>query len=215
MNKKMVAFLVVFMVGLIIGAFLCSLRHYGGPSGAATGGAVGCGGEPIEGDEDVQEEPRLELPPVDSEVIIVEGNEALHQTKALLNKELMAPIQVKLGINEQEIYEVRLKDFQLELTEDAVEGPDDEDDLQFVNSMVFYIRSANPQSGLKERAIAWYYKDEAEGDDPGTIVFEVDDQIDLTPYADDGLELFSKSMSGAPLDSVSFKTRAIFDAAPF
>ena len=214
MNKKLVTFLIIFIVGLLVGAFLCSLRHYGGPSGAATGGAGGCGGEPIDDEEDVVEEPRLELPPVDGQVAVVEGNEALYQTKAKLNKELLEPMQVTLGYEDQDVDEVRLKNFQVELTPDAVDGPDDEDDLQFVDSMVLYVRSANPQAGLKERAIAWYYKDEAPGDDPGVLLFEVDDQIDLTPYVDDGLELFSKSMSGAPLDNVSFRTRAIFDAAP-
>jgi len=215
MNKKLIIFLFVFMGGLLVGAFLCSLRHYEGPAGAATGQAMGCGGEPIEVEEDVVEEPRLELPPIDSQVTIVEGNEALYQTKAKLNKELMAPLNVKLGIHEQEVFEVRLKNFRLELTEDAISGPDDQDDLQFVDSMVFYIRTTDPGMPLKERAIAWYYKDEADGDDPGKLVFEVDDQIDLTPYVEHGLELFSKSMSGAPLDNVSFRTRAIFDAAPF
>ena len=81
------------------------------------------------------------------------------------------------------------------LTNDARAGIDDIDDLDFVESMTIYVRSLDESSGLKEVAIAWFYREESPDSTPSQLVFESDPELNLKAYVDGGFELFSKGVS--------------------
>lgn len=160
-------------------------------------------------------EVELEIP-VATPVATILGNELLHKANATLHGEILKPTRVNknLGIADQSIASVSIVEFKIQVTEDAVADDADVDDLQFVDSMVVYVRSLNPDSGLEDLAIAWYYADEAVQEDAGVMPFEVDGDIELLPYLADGFELYSKSVSGVPMDDVSVEGLAVFSAIP-
>ncbi len=153
--------------------------------------------------------------PVITQVATIEGNEILHKANAKLHGEILEPAQVgkNFGFSEK-ISQVRLAEFEVRVTSDSVESATDVDDLAFVESMVIFARSQDPDSGLDEIAVAWYYADETDGDDPEILRFEVDNELDITPYLNDGFELFSKSVSHIPGDDVSVEGYAVFTAVP-
>ncbi len=153
--------------------------------------------------------------PVATQVATVEGNEVLHKAKAKLSGELLDPAKVEsnFGIDDKQLGDVHLLDFQIQRTDDAVAGPSDQDDLLFVESVVIYVRSTSPTAMLPEIAVAWYYSDEGEAS-ADVLQFETDPTIDLTPYLDNGFELFTKSVSGVPGDDVSVEGVAVFSALP-
>ncbi|MBM4353113.1 MAG: hypothetical protein FJ109_04850 [Deltaproteobacteria bacterium] len=153
--------------------------------------------------------------PVATQVATVEGNEVLHKAKAKLSGELLEPAKVEsnFGIGDKNLEQVRLLDFQVQLTNDAVAGPADQDDLLFVESVVIYVESSNPLSMLPDVAVAWYYEDEGESS-PDVLRFETDSELDLTPYLEHGFTLYSKSVSRVPGDDVSVEGVAVFSALP-
>lgn len=157
----------------------------------------------------------LEVPVV-TQVTTVEGNPILNQANAILHGQILEPRKVErnFGIGGRPVGAVRLVDFQVRVTPDSVDGPDDHDDLRFVKEMVVLIRSLDPNAGLKEIAIAWYYADEADNLDPDVMVFETDDEVDLTPYIRTGFELSSRSISVVPGDDVSVEGTATFVVTP-
>jgi len=160
-------------------------------------------------------EVELEVPVV-TQVATVEGNPVLFKANATLHGQILEPADVKsnFGMSEKPVEEVRLMDFQVRVTDDAVEGPTDQDDLLFVESMVIYVESLDPNSKLKQIAVAWYYADEADGLDADSIVFETDPEMDLTPYVRTGFKLSSSSVSRVPGDNVSVEGLATFTALP-
>jgi len=206
MNRKATIFVIVTVMGLLVATVLVTRSFYSGPRGAATGGAMGCGG-----DFDMEFEV-----PVATQIATVAGNQVLYEAKAKLTSEFMEPIKLEknLGVTDQKVAAAYLAEFRLQVTEDSQESPDDDDTLEFVEKMVIYVRSSNPESRLKEHAVAWYYKDENEGDDPLVLEFEVDAEFELTDYMVEGFELFSHSVSGVPGDDVSVEGMAVFNAFP-
>jgi len=158
-------------------------------------------------------EVELEIP-VATEVAIIQGNELLHKANATLHGEILRPARVNknFGIADQGLSSVRLSDFRIQVTDDAVAGENDVDDLKIVISMVIYVRSLDEESELQDIAIAWYYADEADGLDAGLIQFELDEETELMPYLEEGFELYSKGVSGVPMDDVSVEGIAVFAA---
>jgi len=210
MNRKLILIVGLVVLALVAVAVLVTLTQYRGPSGAATGESGGCGGDPV-----AEELPNLEIP-VTTETAVVEGNVVLNQANATVKKEIMGRAQVgkNLGLEDEPIDSVFLRDFKLQVTNDSVEGPEDVDDLKFVKNMTVYVRSLNPDSGLQDAAVAWYYAEEAEDDGTDDLKFQVSDDIDLAPYVEDGFELYSESFSGHPIDDVSLRGTALFSAYP-
>jgi hypothetical protein len=154
--------------------------------------------------------------PVITQVATVEGNQALFMAKATLHGEVLQPARIEdgLGFGDQAIGQVYLEDFTLMLTNDARAGIDDIDDLDFVESMTIYVRSLDESSGLKEVAIAWFYREESPDSTPSQLVFESDPELNLKAYVDGGFELFSKGVSRVPADDVSVEGIATFTAIP-
>ena len=159
-------------------------------------------------------EVQLEVPVI-TQVATIEGNEILNQANAKLHGEILEPALVgkNFGLSDK-ISQVRLAEFEIRVTDDALGSDTDVDDLQFVESMVIFARSQDPDSGLDEVAVAWYYAEETDGSDPEILRFEVDSELDITPYLTDGFELFSKSVSRIPVDDVSVEGLAVFTAIP-
>jgi hypothetical protein len=153
--------------------------------------------------------------PVATQVATVEGNELLYKAKAKLTGELLEPAKVEsnFGLEDKQLGQVHLLDFQIQRTDDALAGPDDQDDLLFVESVVIYVRSSDPLVKLPDIAVAWYYSDEGDSSED-VLQFETDATIDLTPYLDHGFELFTKSVSRVPGDDVSVEGVAVFSALP-
>ncbi len=154
--------------------------------------------------------------PVITQVATVEGNYALFMAKATLHGEVLKPARVEdgLGFGDQAIGQVYLDDFTLLVTDDARDGLDDQDDLEFVDSMIIYVRSLDESAGLKEVAIAWFYREESPDSTPGKLVFESDPELNLKAYVDGGFELYSKGVSRVPEDDVSLEGIATFTAIP-
>lgn len=154
--------------------------------------------------------------PVITQVATVQGNQALFMAKATLHGEVLQPARIEngLGLGDQAIGQVYLEDFTLLLTDDARAGLADVDDLMFVHSMVIYVRALDESSGLKDVAVAWFYRTESPDSTAGQLVFEVDPELDLKAYVDQGFELFSKGVARVPADDVSVEGIATFTAIP-
>ncbi len=154
--------------------------------------------------------------PVLTQVATVEGNQALNKANATLHGEVLDPARVTngFGLGDQPMEHVHLADFSVRVTDDALDGPADIDDLEFIDSMVVYVGSLEEDSALKDVAVAWYYRDEAPDSDDRSLHFEVDSEMDLKPYLEEGFELFTKSVSRVPADDVSVEGLATFTIVP-
>lgn len=210
MNKKLLVLSIFLVVGLVAVAIIFTMNSYTGPSGAATGGAGGCGGDP-----EVEQFEGYNVPVV-LQSSVIKGNKALHGVNTVLKQELLKPTQISqyMGLNPEEAEEVYLRNFEVEATSEAQANAEDQDDLAFVQSMKIYIRSTKQDTTLKPIAVAWYYSEEADGINPAKLVFEVSDQVDLAEYVEEGFELFSEGKAGFPLDDVSVAGAATFSAYP-
>lgn len=157
----------------------------------------------------------LEIP-VATQVATIKGNEALALAKARLFGEILEPARVDQfdGFGGQQMESIRLDSFAVMVTADALSDSDDVDDLAFVESMVIYVRSIDPDSELDDVAVGWYYAEEADLVDPAVLVFEVDDEMSLDEYFAEGFELYSKSVGLVPADDVAVQAFANFIAIP-
>ena len=155
-------------------------------------------------------EVELEIPVV-TNVAIITGNELLNKANTRLHGEILEPAQIDadLGIDSKDVSSFLLSGFTLQLTDDSL-SPGDSDDLEFLDSMVIYARSLDSSSGLREIAVAWYYKGEQNVLADGSLEFEVDPQLELLPYMETGFELFSDSVGAIPADDVSVEGLATF-----
>ena len=157
----------------------------------------------------------LEIP-VATQVATIKGNLALHNAKARLYGEILEPARIDKfdAFKSQQMDSIRLETFAVRVTADALLDAEDVDDLAFVESMVIYVRSVNPDTTLPDVAVAWYYADETEHIDLEFLEFEVDSQLGLDEYFTEGFELFSKSVGMVPADDVSVQALASFVATP-
>lgn len=156
-------------------------------------------------------EVELEVPVV-TQVAVVDGNPILNKAGARLFGQLLEPVVIddQMGLSTDSVMAVTLEDFELHTTMDSVAGEEDTDDLTFVDDMVVYIRSVNPDTRLKAIAVAWYYAGETDSTEAGSLQFETDPGIDLLPYLEEGFELFSESSGSVPEDDVSIEGVATF-----
>ena len=152
--------------------------------------------------------------PVATGVATVQGNEILAKANATLHGDILQPaaIDKKLGLDGTDVTTVHLSEFSLLATEDALADDEDLDDLSFVAAMTIFVRSTDEASNLPEIAVAWYYRDEVETEDFSEILFDVDAELELLPYVEEGFELFSKSVGAIPTDDVSVEGIAVFIA---
>ena len=208
MNRKLVVLVATSVSALAATALLVAVSRQSGPTGAAAGQAAGCGGE-IQGVDKT-----VEIP-VTIEVATIKGNEIIHKSNATVETEVLPLTRVDehLGLTANEVDSLRLAAFKVAVTEHAVAGSDDTDDLQFVNSMVLYVHSLDPD-GPADRAVGWYYADEAKDSDFGVLHFEVDHEIDLSDYLEHGFQVFAKTVGGVPVDDVSVEGALVFSAIP-
>ena len=155
-------------------------------------------------------EVELEIPVV-TNVAVIAGNEVLNKANTRLHGEILEPDQIddSMGVDSKDVSSFLLTEFTLQLTDDSL-TVGDTDDLQFIDSMVIYARSLDSSSGLKEIAVAWYYKGEQRTLPDGSLEFEVDPQLELLPYMETGFELFSDSVGAIPADDVSVEGLATF-----
>ncbi len=155
-------------------------------------------------------EVELEIPVV-TNVAVITGNEVLNKANTRLHGEILEPAQIdaNMGVDSKDVSSFLLTGFTLQLTDDSLTAGDT-DDLQFLDSMVIYARSLDSSSGLKEIAVAWYYKGEQKVLADGSLEFEVDPQLELLPYMETGFELFSDSVGAIPADDVSVEGLATF-----
>jgi hypothetical protein len=213
MNKRLVLVGCV-VLAVLAGAIIFAMTGHKGPQGAATGSSGGCGGEPDDGL--VTEQSKGLALVRTSQVAIVEGNQAMHEAGAKLHAQSydLDKVEKNLGVTDKELVEVHLSSFEVELTEDAKAGADDQDDLQFVDKMILYVRSANPDSTIDQRAVAWFYREESPASTADTLVFEPAADFDFSEFAEEGFELYAKTEGGVPLDDVSFNGTAVFLAVP-
>lgn len=212
--KKRLVLVGCVALAVLVGAIIFTMTGHKGPQGAATGSSGGCGGGPEDGLVTEQSK-GLEFART-SNVAVVEGNEAMHQAGAKLHSKNydLDKVEKNLGVTDQQLGEVYLSSFKVKLTSDAVAGTDDQDDLQFVDKMILYVRSANPDSTIDQRAVAWFYREESPDSTADTLVFEPAHDFDFSEFAEEGFELYAKTEGGVPLDDVSFNGTAVFLAVP-
>lgn len=158
----------------------------------------------------------LEIP-VATRVATVEGNEILHKADAKLHGEILEPARIDklMGVDSDSIASIRMMDFRVDTAPNALDGMDDIDDLEFVESMVLYVRSVKEGTSLPDIAVGWHYEEDNPSDDPFSIEFEVDQDLELKPYIDEGFELYSKSVGSVPADDVAVQGFASFLAIPY
>lgn len=212
--KKRHVLVVCVVLAVLVGAAIFTLTGHRGPQGAATGSSGGCGGDPA--DPLVTEQSEGLALARTTAVAVVTGSKPMHAANAQLHNKAyeLDKVEKNLGVADQSLSEVRLSSFKVQLTEDALAKPDDTDDLGFVESMVVYVRSSDPESTLDERAVAWFYREESPESTDDALVFEVDAGFDFAPYLDPGFELFAKADGGVPMDDVSFNGSALFIGVP-
>ena len=154
--------------------------------------------------------------PVITNVATIEGNTALHKAKTKLYGSLLEPalIEPNLGLKNEKLKTVHLLKFTVSITHDAWSGPDDFDDLAFVEEAIIFIHSNAPGNTLDDLPVAWYYAQEADITDFSSLRFEVDRKINLLPYVETGFELITQSVTFVPEDNVSVEGEALFSAIP-
>jgi len=140
----------------------------------------------------------------------IEGNELLSLVKTKLFGDLIEPIMVKRDSRASQLASARISSLTIEVTEDSLDGEGDEDDLLFVESVRVFIMPRDEDSDLPRRLIGWYEKEEADLEDPMVLSFQVNGDVDLLPYFEEGLQLVFDAVAFVPSDDVSIKAHADF-----
>ena len=154
----------------------------------------------------------LELP-VTTGVSVIPGNEVLHKVGARLFGEIFEPMRVDDEIAEAaDFSSFLLESFYLGLTEDAIDAGDD-DDLDFIDEMVVFVRPVSPHCGLAEVEVARFERGE-DLSDPAELVFSITERLELLPYLECGFELRSEVEGAIPADDVSVEGIAVFVMVP-
>lgn len=139
----------------------------------------------------------------ESDVITIEGSSGLLAD--------LMPTRIPLEVDlEQELEEqdasgaesVHLIDMQFEMTDDT-----DEPDFDFIDEITITVASRDDDSDLPERELAWS-DPVPEGEDQFHL--EVDDDLDLKPYAEEGLRLRTQANGTSPDEDAKFQVSAEF-----
>ncbi len=115
---------------------------------------------------------------------------------------LRIPLEVDL---EQELEEqdasgaraVYLRELYFETTEDT-----EQDNFDFIDEITITISSRDSDSELPTQALAW--QDDIPAGE-SRLHLEVDDDLDLKPYAEEGLRLRTEASGSSPKEDVVFK----------
>jgi hypothetical protein len=213
MKKKALWVAIALVVALAGVAALVTLSRYRGPAGAATGASGGCG-EATEEEGVDPAAPAEQTLPFKTQNAVVKGNQAMHAANVKLKdwSQQLDHLDQPALLKEAQAETVSVASFRVLLTSEATSGPDDQDDLEFIDEMVLTAVPKNPTPHLPSVAIAWYYKAEAEQAGPAELRFEVAGDIDLKEYLDGGFDLVVTASGAVPLDDVSFSGDVVFKA---
>jgi len=150
--------------------------------------------------------------PLDLGVTTLEGSESLAAAGVTVHGTLLEPVRVDKLILEDvgDVSSIELIMFRLEVAPDALSGPEDKDDLQFIKEMRVMVDSAAEDSHLPEHSIAFYERTDEPLDDPSGIIFEVEKGKDLQPYIEGGFTLGALVTHGVPADDVAVRMYATF-----
>ncbi len=97
---------------------------------------------------------------------------------------------------------VKLRELYFELTENT-----EKDSFDFIDDITIRVSSRESGSDLPEAELAW--RDPVPRD-VDKFVFDIDDELDLKPYAEEGLRLRTSASGSAPSSEVRFKVYANF-----
>jgi len=154
----------------------------------------------------------MELP-VSTGVAVIPGDEILHNADARLFGEVFDPVLVDQEIADADsLSSFYLESFYLGLTDDEIVSGDD-DELEFIDLMIVYIRPAGPDCGLAEVEVARFDR-EVDRSSPEELVFSVTRRLELLPYLECGFELRSEVEGLIPADDVSVEGIAVFVMVP-
>lgn len=95
---------------------------------------------------------------------------------------------------------VRVLDLSLRIT-DTARDADDTDNFDFVSGVTVYVRPESEQSDLPEVIVATSLAPEEDGQ---LLPFEVDSEVDLTPYLEEGMRVRTEAIGTVPEDDVTF-----------
>ena len=94
-----------------------------------------------------------------------------------------------------------VEEFVLYITDDNVDGAEDNDDFAWVDELVFYVESTKTGSTLRRNPIAWITR-------PGSVQrlnLETNRALNLVPYLLEGLQVTSRAQGRVPTDDVSLE----------
>jgi hypothetical protein len=140
----------------------------------------------------------------------VDGDPILNKAKATITGELLDPVTVDEPDKASQLASARLENLFVEVTDDAVDGVWDRDDLLFVYRVDAWVEPLEPDSDLPRILIAWYDIEEHEPVDPTLIEFEVDGSVEFIPYLKQGCRVVFESVTLIPHDDVSIRVTAEF-----
>jgi len=140
----------------------------------------------------------------------VEGNPILNKAKATLTGELLDPVKVDDTEKAQQLSSARLDTLFVEVTDEAIDGVWDRDDLLFIRRVDAYVEPLDPDSDLPRVLVAWFDDEEHEVEDPQFIDFEVDGDVELISYLKQGCRVVFESVTLIPHDDVSIRVTAEF-----
>lgn len=95
---------------------------------------------------------------------------------------------------------VYLNGLVLQITDDAIESADDTDNFDFLSRIEFYVESTDPDSELSRVRIASL---DPVPEGKTELVLDTDDDVDLKPYAQEGIVLTTSGRGTVPSDDVS------------
>ena len=139
----------------------------------------------------------------ESDVITVDGNNT--PLADLLPTRIPLEVDLEQELEEQDASgarSVHLNDLYFEMT-----GDTDEPNFDFMDDITITVASRDSDSDLPERELAWS-DPVPEGED--RFHLDIDEGLDLKPYAEEGLRLRTNASGSAPDDDAKFTVTAEF-----
>lgn len=154
----------------------------------------------------------LELPVV-TQVAVIEGDPILAKANATLFKGI-EPFVVQDQLESSKGFKsFHLDSFLIQLTDDELSGPSDQDDLYFIDYYSIVIRATDADCELDPEQIAAFDRTVTTST-MAEIRFEVNREVELLPYLKCGFELVSDMKGRVPPDNVSIEGVAVFVMTP-
>lgn len=149
--------------------------------------------------------------------VIVEGNDS--PLNDVLPDNVLPPLALDFDL-QSELEErdadganaVYLNALTLETTETAVADADDEDTFDFLDTIEFYVESRQEGSDL-ERVLVGSVDPVPTG--RKMLDVDVDDTIDLKPYAQEGMRITTSGSGSIPPDDVSIEGNVVIEVEVF